>query len=269
MGAPSPLRGPSFRIRVYPPGRSSKRGPISWNSLATTSRSGMSRRTWRRAARSPRLANVISFSANGRSCFAFASVVSMPSCTNSCAAIVDNRSLWWAGFEPSRGPFFGFGTGLLLPQAETELLELGLDLVDRLLAEVADIHQLGLRLLHQVADGVDALSLEAVVRTDRKVQVLDRDRVVAGLILVLRRTDGDARRLGQVREELDELEQGSARGRERLARGDRAVRLDVQDQTVTVGHLLHARVLDRVGDLTDGREDRVHRDHADRIAGLL
>jgi hypothetical protein len=45
IGAPSPLRGPSFRIRMYPPCRSSNRGPISWNSLATTSRSVMSRRT--------------------------------------------------------------------------------------------------------------------------------------------------------------------------------------------------------------------------------
>src|SRR6185312_3782518 len=128
------------------------------------------RRTWRRAARSPRFANVISFSANGRSAFAFASVVSMPSCTNSCAAIVESRSFWWAGFEPRRGPFFGFGTRLLLPQAETELLELGLDLVDRLLAEVADVHQLGLGLLHQVAHRVDALALQAVVRTDREVE---------------------------------------------------------------------------------------------------
>src|SRR5687768_1861095 len=197
----------------------------------------MSRRTWRRAARSPRLANVISFSANGRSCFAFASVVSMPSCTNSCAAIVDNRSLWWAGFEPSRGPFFGFGTGLLLPQAETELLELGLDLVDRLLAEVADIHQLGLRLLHQVADGVDALSLEAVVGTDREVEVLDRDRVVARLVLVFRRTDRHARRIGQIGEELDELEQGPACRRQCLAWCHGAVGLHIEDQPVTVRHL--------------------------------
>jgi len=41
-----------------------------------------------------RFANVISFSANGRSCFAFASVVRIPSCTKSWAASVDSRSFW-------------------------------------------------------------------------------------------------------------------------------------------------------------------------------
>ena len=48
-----------------------------------------------------------------------------------------------------------------------------------------------------------------------------------------------------------------------------AVGLDVEDQPVAVGHLLDAGVLDRVRDLADRREDRVDRDHADRVAGLL
>ena len=60
---PVPGALPSFRIRVYPPWRSANRGPISWNSRATTSRSVMSFSTSRRAARSPRLAYVMSFSA--------------------------------------------------------------------------------------------------------------------------------------------------------------------------------------------------------------
>ena len=56
------------------------------------SRSVMSLRTSRREARSPRLAFVISFSAYGRRTLALASVVLMPSCTNSCAASVDSIS---------------------------------------------------------------------------------------------------------------------------------------------------------------------------------
>ena len=48
-----------------------------------------------------------------------------------------------------------------------------------------------------------------------------------------------------------------------------AVGLHVQDQPVAVGHLLDAGVLHGVGHPADGREDRVHRDHADRVAGVL
>src|SRR5262249_54435857 len=48
---------------------------------------------------------------------------------------------------------------LVLPQGQPELVELALDLVDGLLAEVADVHQLGLALLTKVADRVDALAL--------------------------------------------------------------------------------------------------------------
>ena len=56
------------------------------------SRSGMSFSTSRRAARSPRFANVMSFSAYGRSIFALASVVLIASFTNSCFASVESNS---------------------------------------------------------------------------------------------------------------------------------------------------------------------------------
>ena len=57
------------------------------------SRSGMSFNTSRRAARSPRFANVMSFSAYyGRSIFALASVVLIASFTNSCFASVESSS---------------------------------------------------------------------------------------------------------------------------------------------------------------------------------
>src|SRR5436309_5434491 len=120
---------------------------------------------------------------------------------NNWLASVDNINRWWAGPEPRRGPFFGVGTvRSLLPQAQAELFELDLDLVDRLLAEVADVHQLGLRLLHHVTDRVDALALQAVVGAHRQVELLDRDLVIARELVGLGRTDRHARRLGQVAE---------------------------------------------------------------------
>src|SRR5262245_51029312 len=185
-------------------------------------------------------------------------------------ASVDSINRWWSGPEPRRGPFLGVGTApSLLPQTQPELFELQLDLVDRLLAEVTDVHELGLRLLHHVADGVDALALQAVVGADRQVELLDRDLVVARELVGLGRTDRYALRLGQVGEQVDQLEERAAGGGERLARRHRPVGLDVQDQLVAVGHLLDAGVLDRVAHLADRREDRVDRAHADRIAWLL
>src|SRR3954449_2328000 len=78
----------------------------------------------------------------------------------------------------------------------THLVQLRLDLVDGLGAEVADVEQVLLRAGDQVPHGVDALALEAVVRTDGELQVLDRQRQVGGELLVdRRRADVDALRL--------------------------------------------------------------------------
>src|SRR3954467_11599366 len=185
-------------------------------------------------------------------------------------ASVDSINRWCAGPEPRRGPFLGVGTApSLLPQTQAELLELDLDLVDRLLAEVADVHELGLGLLHDVTDRVDALALQAVVGAHRQVQLLDRDLVIARELVGLGRTDRHALRLGEVGEQVDQLEERAAGRRERLAGRHRAVGLDVEDQPVAVGHLLDAGVLDLVAHLADRREDRVDRDHADRVARLL
>ena len=56
------------------------------------------------------------------------------------------------------------------------LVQLDLDLVDRLRTEVADVQQVGLAAPDQLAHGVDALALEAVVRPHRQVELLDRHR---------------------------------------------------------------------------------------------
>ena len=54
-----------------------------------------------------------------------------------------------------------------------------------------------------------------------------------------------------------------------VARRDRGLGLDVDDEPVEVGALLDAGRLDGVGDLEDRRVDRVDRDAADLLAGLL
>src|SRR6201999_1904017 len=84
--------------------------------------------------------------------------------------------------------------GRAVLQGQTEADELHLDLVDRLGTEVADVEQVGLAARDQLADGVDALALQAVVRPDREVQVLDRHR-----------ERGDGVRLGRRRADLDAL----------------------------------------------------------------
>src|SRR3954453_19875510 len=50
-----------------------------------------------------------------------------------------------------------------------------LDLLDRLLAEVRDRSELVLRLHHEVTDRLDADALQAVVRADAELELLDRE----------------------------------------------------------------------------------------------
>src|SRR4051794_12187148 len=81
-----------------------------------TSLSRMTVITWRRACRSPRLAKVTSFSANGRSRFALASVVVIRPCSNSDVARLASISRSCEGDPPRRGPLVGVGMSVL-PQA--------------------------------------------------------------------------------------------------------------------------------------------------------
>src|SRR3954462_7306769 len=60
-------------------------------------------------------------------------------------------------------------------EVEPVLLQGLLDLLDRLLAEVRDRGELVLRLHHEVADRLDADPLEAVVRADAELELLDRE----------------------------------------------------------------------------------------------
>src|SRR5690606_7560573 len=184
-------------------------GPISVKRVCSTLLSRMTLTTWRRLATVSVLALVISCSAYGRRRLALASVVVMRPCSNRAVARFARISRWCEGLPPRRGPLVGVGMSLLLNQCgqsssvllvlgetgvfvvalddrgrvearravletQTELGELGLDLVDRLGAEVADVQQILLAARDELTHGVDALALEAVVGTDGEVQVLDR-----------------------------------------------------------------------------------------------
>src|SRR3954464_14822161 len=63
-----------------------------------------------------------------------------------------------------------FGS-LVVAQREPARVERLDDLVDRLLAEVRDRRQLALGLRDEVADGLDACALEAVVRADAELEL--------------------------------------------------------------------------------------------------
>src|SRR5256885_2255446 len=60
-------------------------------------------------------------------------------------------------------------------KVEPVLLQGLLDLLDRLLAEVRDRSELVLRLHDEIADRLDADALEAVVRADAELELLDRE----------------------------------------------------------------------------------------------
>ena len=107
MDALSPLRKPSFVMRVYPPSRSSTRGAISVKSSCTTFLSWMTASTRRRAWRSPRFAKVMRRSATGRRRLALVSVVLMLLCVNRAAARFASKRRSCAGPPPRRGPLVG------------------------------------------------------------------------------------------------------------------------------------------------------------------
>ena len=130
---------------------------------------------------------------------------------------------------------------LACAQPQAARVEGLLDLLDRLAAEVRDRGQLGLGLLDEVADRLDARPLEAVVRAHAQLELLDQDvvhpagarraRAVAGQAvgpgdqrraLVAQRLDAVG--VGEDRQVLDEDLGGLA---QRGLRVERAVGLDV------------------------------------------
>src|SRR5207248_10562974 len=67
------------------------------------------------------------------------------------------------------------GAPVVAAEPQPVLGERLLDLFDRLLAEVRDRAELVLGLRHEVADRLDADALQAVVRADAELELLDRE----------------------------------------------------------------------------------------------
>src|SRR5438270_11804670 len=87
-----------------------------------------------------------------------------------------------------------------------------LDLLDRLLAEVRDRGELGLRLRHEVTDRLDAHALQAVVRADAELELLDREVLHPARERYGSRLGGTVRAArGTLAEALDPLEVGEDR----------------------------------------------------------
>src|ERR1700726_260295 len=149
-------------------------------------------------------------------------------------------------------------------EVEAVLLERLLDLFDRLLAEVRDRRELVLRLHDEIADGLDADALQAVVRPDAELELLDREVLhpAGEARLGADAVGGDDRLLAEALHLVDGGEdrrladEDLGRLAERVLRIDGTVGRDVEHELVVVRPLSDARGLDRDRDTADGRKDR-------------
>src|SRR6478609_8584922 len=131
-------------------------------------------------------------------------------------------------------------------EVEPVLLQGLLDLLDRLLAEVRNRGELVLGLHDEVADRLDADALEAVVRADTELELLDREvlhpvrerRLGAGTVADDAAVDlPELVHLLRVGEDRELADENLSRLGECILRIDRAVRRDVERQLVVVGAL--------------------------------
>src|SRR4029450_1611799 len=140
---------------------------------------------------------------------------------------------------------------LFASQVQSVCGERLLDFLDRLLAEVRNRGELVLGLRDEIADRLDADALEAVVRADAELELLDREV----LHPVRRRRLRTGRLCGSPAEALDPVEIGEDRELadqdlrglpDRVTGLDRAVRGHVEAKVFLVGALAAPRGLDVV-----------------------
>src|SRR3954453_13635786 len=183
----------------------------------------------------------MSSSSSGLTALALASLVRMRSCSMTSLQRFCRSALRCAASRESLWRVFWWRMSVLT-QAQPAGVERLDDLVDRLLAEVRDRGELALGLRDQVADGLDARALEAVVGADAELELLDED--VVHRALPRRARAVDARHLARVQrpagacaELLDAVGVGEDRQlrdqdlgglAQRGLRVDRAVGLDVE-----------------------------------------
>src|SRR3954453_4457759 len=231
----------------------------------------------------------MSFSTSGLTALALASVVLIRSCSMTSLQRFLSSALRWALSRLSLPRLLAWRIAAVLVVAQAQPAGVqGLDhLVDRLAAEVRDRGQLALALGDQVADGLDARALEAVVGPHAELELLDEDVVHRAAGLGDRATAGAAADLGGTRpvalqrrgtadrrdlrvgEDLQVGDEDLGRLAQGVLRLDRAVGLDVERELVVVGALADTGGLHRVGDAPHRREDRVDGDDADRLIGSL
>src|SRR5947209_9987165 len=234
------------------------RGPTSEKSLCTISCERSSASACRRACRSPRRPSVIICSANGFTAFAFASVVLIRPCSISEHARFAYSAFRCAGSRPSFLPVRAWRMTLLGAPAVAEaaaavaaerepvLRQRLLDLFVRLLPEVRDRSELVLGLHDEIADGLDADALEAVVRADAEPELLDREVLHPVRQRHLRLGPVGCSAVGQpldaldVREDRELLDQDLRRLPDCVLRRDRAIRRHVEPQLVVVRPLADA-----------------------------
>src|SRR3954470_11330418 len=125
----------------------------------------------------------MSCSTSGLTALALASEVLIRSCwmtslqrlASSALRCAVSRLSLWAGLLVAHRRWFLWVS--VVAQREAAGVEGLDDLVDRLLAEVRDRGQLAFGLGDEVADGLDARALEAVVGPDAELELLDEDVV--------------------------------------------------------------------------------------------
>src|SRR3954454_21754481 len=144
-------------------------------------------------------------------------------CAESRPSFLPVRAWRMALLEPS-------AAAVVAAEVETVLLQRLLDLFDRLLAEVRNRGQLVLGLHHEVADRLDADALEAVVRADAELELLDREvlhpvrerGLGAGAVTGGNRRLAEALHLLDVREDRELADEHLGGLAERILRVDRA-----------------------------------------------
>src|SRR5690606_28065207 len=153
-----------------------------------------------------------------------------------------------------------------------ELFKLG----ERLLTKVPELHHVGYFQLHQVAQRLDVSCLEAVVRPNRKVEVVQRGLEQLAHVQhffvhlldfgILSGFEFD-RLVGEEAEVLDQNVRSAFEG---LLGMDRAVGFDIDQQLLIVRLLLHPGVLNAKLHVLYRSEDGVDRNESkDLFAGLV
>src|ERR1039458_5233047 len=240
--------------------------------MSLSRRSATTRRCASTEPSGERFAAVTHFSTTGRSALALDSVVTIDSAAISEATRLPIIAFWCAALPPSRLPLRGVPRiSVLRAQRQPALVEALVDVLQRGLAEVGDRQQVRGRAVDELGDRVDAATLEAVARALGEPELFD---AVVELGARARRgadvAELEARGLLVQRgDQVEEASQRGARGGERLARRDRAVGLDLEDQLVEVRRLLDADRLDREGHAAHRREDRVERDRPEGARALV